>query len=848
MSAVQMFQVFPAIPEELSFLEVLSRNLWWSWNHDAKALFRRADPEKWEKSGENPLAFSTMIGQDRLKELARDESFLAHQKRVRENFERLLGNGGPGLESPLGDGVVAYFSMEFGFHESMPLVAGGLGVLAGDHLKAASDIQLPMVAVGLLYRHGYFRQKLDHDGWQQEEYPEHNLYHLPVTRVLGDNGRPLLVCVGGPDGEICVAVWKLSVGRVPVFLLDTNVPENPPQLRDITSRLYAGEPHTRLLQELILGVGGMRALEAQGIHPRVCHMNEGHCAFLSLERLYQCMRRHNIELKTALQTVPRSMVFTTHTPVAAGHDEFPAYMVRPYLTPLARQLGTTGDEVLSWGQAEGSGPDGPLCMFILAMRMAQHINGVSRLHGRVARNMWSHVWPGIPEEEVPITHITNGIHPGTWISLENDQLFQGYLGSDWALKPYEPTAVSRVDAIYDDELWRAHEMARSRLIRYCRDRMVKQYSRRNAPQALVEEVATVLDQDVLTIAFARRFTTYKRAFLLFQDPNRLERLLNHPNHPVQILFAGKAHPKDNEGKDMIKSLVQAIRRPGLRHRVIFLEDYDMAIGRHLVQGADVWLNNPRRPLEACGTSGMKAALNGVLNVSVLDGWWAEGYDPSRGWAVGRGEEYKDHAYQDDTESQALYNVLENDVIPCFYERRESDIPMRWVQMMKESMKMALADYSSQHMVAQYWSSFYDPAANRGKDLLAHGAGEALRLVELHARLKALWPAIAISEPRRDRGGSLRVGESFLVTAEVFLGDLGPSEVSVELYYGELQSMDTLRAGQAIPMSVADDLGGNRFRYACTVECNGAGRYGFTARVLPAGDTHLRFSPGLITWA
>jgi len=595
-------------------------------------------------------------------------------------------------------------------------------------------------------------------------------------------------------------------------------------------------------------VGGIRALEAVGIHPVVCHMNEGHCAFLSIERLHQCMKRHHVDLKTAMEIVPRSTVFTTHTPVAAGHDEFPAFMVRPYLAPLAKLLGTTEDTILSWGQADGAGPDGPLSMFVLAMRMAEHINGVSRLHGRVARNMWSHVWPGIPEDEVPITHVTNGVHPATWVSLEFDLLFNRYLGPEWDLRHSDPAVINRVDAIYDDELWRSHEMSRSRLIRYCRDRMVKQFSRRNAPRALVEEAASVLDQDVLTIAFARRFATYKRAYLLFQDPERLEALVNDPNHPVQIIFAGKAHPKDNEGKDMIKSLVQTIRRPGLRKRIIFLEDYDMAIARHLVQGADVWLNNPRRPLEACGTSGMKAALNGVLNVSVLDGWWAEGYEPSRGWAVGRGEDYRDHQYQDATESKALYNVLENDVIPTFYERRESDTPKRWVKMMKESIKMALADYSSHRMIAEYRDRFYRPSAAKAKTLVADRSAAAKSLVEQHARLKALWPAVRLSTPQRDRSGSMRVGDSFKVSVEVFLGELMPSEVSVELYYGELEDMDALRSGEAVPMGVAKELGGSRYLYECTITCGSAGRYGFTARVLPAGDKRIRFSPHLITWA
>jgi starch phosphorylase len=851
MSFLQTFQVFPVIPEPLSFLQVLARNLWWCWHMDAIELFRRISPRLWEASGRNPIVFLTLIPQKQLEELSKDESFLAHQQRVEEHFVDDLTPEVPEVpsESSYGkEGTIGYFSMEFGIHESVPLFAGGLGVLAGDHLKAASDLTLPLIGVGLLYRHGYFHQFLDHEGWQQEEYPEIDIYRLPVKRIKDSSGNELMISVTGPDGEIRAVVWKIMVGRIPLILLDTNLPENSPEIREITSRLYAGTPKTRLAQEVLLGIGGLRAFEAMGIYPTVCHMNEGHCAFVTLERLAQTMSSYNVNLETAREIVSRSTVFTTHTPVAAGHDEFPVDLVKPYLNSFTDRLGTSVEEMLSWGQPMNSGADTSLSMFVLGLNNAQYCNGVSELHGKVARRMWSHVWPGRSEDEVPITHITNGIHIPSWISVENALLFERYLGPDWHLDLGNPENAKRIDDIYDEELWRSREMGRSRLIRHCRALMIKQYRRRNAPKAMMKDAESVLNQDILTIAFARRFATYKRANLLLKDPERLEAIITSKTTPVQFIFAGKAHPKDNEGKELIKRLIQFARRPKVRNRIAFLEDYDISIARHLVQGADVWLNTPRRPFEACGTSGIKAAANGVLNVSILDGWWCEGYAEERGWSIGDGEEYTDSAYQDTVESQALYNVLENDVIPCFYERRDGEAPDRWIKMMKESMKMAMLQFCARIMVKNYETRFYLPAAECFARLTADNAKEAIILSAQYNRLRLLWEKIKIEHPVRKAEGPFWVGERFEVTVIVNLGELSPDEVKIELYYGPLKTVDSIAESHSQEMAVKEIHENGEYLYSCTIACNNSGRYGFTVRAMPSGDDRLRFAPGLITWA
>ncbi|MGD9078013.1 MAG: alpha-glucan family phosphorylase, partial [Desulfobacterales bacterium] len=796
MKNFQTFQVIPSIPKPLQFIETLSRNMWWCWNKDAIELFRRMDPPLWVEAGRNPIFFLSKIEQRRFEKLAKDKGFLAHLKGVQEQFQNRVLDSVDRAETSFGPGeTIAYFSMEFGIHESLPLFAGGLGILAGDHLKSASNLNLPLIGVGLMYRHGYFRQYLNHDGWQQEAYPDTDIYDLPVERVRDSAGNELRISVIGPDGPIQAVVWKIMIGRIPLYLLDTNILENPLPYREMTSRLYAGDQKTRLAQEVLLGIGGMRALAGLNIPVKVLHMNEGHSAFASLERLVQTMNDQKVDLKTALEIVPRTTVFTTHTPVAAGHDEFRAEDVLPYIKPLEEKLGTSATEILSWGQTQGSPSDAPLSMFILALHMASHCNGVSRLHGSVARRMWSHVWPHRPVEEVPISHVTNGIHISSFISQEFANLFGRYLGPDWYMSSRKPENIKHIDDIYDEELWRSHEMNRSRLVRTCREQLVKQYARRNAPRNVIEALESALDPNVLTIAFARRFATYKRAYLLFQDPQRLKAIVNNENYPVQFIFAGKAHPKDDEGKGLIKKLFQFASKPEVRDRIVFLEDYDMHLARHLLQGADVWLNTPRRPLEACGTSGMKAAINGVLNVSILDGWWCEGYAQERGWRIGNGEEYKDHDYQDAVESQALYNVLENEVIPSFYDRKNGDIPGNWIEMMKASIKMAMEMFCSIRMVADYENRFYIPAAIRYDALMANQAEEARKLTAQISRLRSLWKHIEISSPVRHSHGPCRVGEKFEITSKVNLAELKPDEVDVELYYGQMKSLEDLDASK-----------------------------------------------------
>lgn len=849
MRSFKSYQVQPHIPENLTFLEALSRNMWWCWTRDAVELFRRIDPRLWAECGRNPIPFLTRVPQARLEKLSKDTSYIGHIERVRGLFEKRVHNPEIQIDLPFAAGEqIAYFSMEFGLHESLPLFAGGLGILAGDHLKAASNMGLPLVGVGLMYRQGYFRQFLNHEGWQQETYPETDFFSLPIQRMRDTAGNEIRVTIRSADGPIHAIVWRILIGRVPLFLLDTNILENPPEHREVTARLYAAESKIRLAQEVLLGIGGMRALNAMGIKPKVVHMNEGHCAFAGLERLAQLVEDQKISVKVALQIIPRTTVFTTHTPVAAGHDEFPADMVKPYLKPLADRLGATEQELLSWGQAQGTPDNGPLSMFILGVHLAANCNGVSQLHGSVARRMWAHLWPGRPVEEIPISHVTNGVHISSFVSHEYGNLFDRYLGSDWFLGSQRPDNIKRIDEIYDEELWRAHELNRSRLVRTCRELLVKQYQRRNAPRKVLEAVEKALDPDILTISFARRFATYKRAFLLIQDPQRLEAIINNASSPVQFIFAGKAHPRDNEGKDLIKQLFQFANRPAVRERFVFLEDYDMHLARHLLQGSDVWLNTPRRPFEACGTSGMKAAINGALNFSILDGWWCEGYRETTGWSIGNGEEYEDHAYQDAVESQALYNLLENEVVPCFYDRKNGDLPDHWLEKMKASIKMAMEGFCSLRMVRDYAETIYAPAARWYDQLTANHAESAQRFADQAARLSSLWKGVQVGAPVRKTRGTQRVGDTFHVTAEVALGDLRPEEVDIELYYGLYKSFTELADSQVIPMDVVEDLGRGRYVFGCTLACDTAGRFGFSVRATPKGDAWLKSTPGLLTWA
>ncbi|MBC8441266.1 MAG: alpha-glucan family phosphorylase [Deltaproteobacteria bacterium] len=849
MEKMQIYKVYPSIPEPLSFLDDLARNLWWCWNHEANDLFQRIHPVQWEKIGKNPVAFLSHISQRRFNELSKDESFLVHLGRVKTKFEKMFSNVSQIKELDLGaKETIAYFSMEFGLHESLPFFAGGLGILAGDHLKASSTLGIPLTGLGLFFREGYFRQFLDHNGWQQETYPINDVFELPVQRVKDDTGFDIKIQIPGPEGKIFACVWQLKIGKIKLFFLDTNLPENPKIIRDITSRLYASHGKIRVAQEILLGIGGIKALSAMEIFPNICHMNEGHCAFAGLERISIIMDKYNLDFKSAVQLCKRSSVFTTHTPVAAGHDEFPKELIRPYVQSYAEKFGISDDELLSFGEPYGIKDTGKFSMFIFGANFSGYINGVSRRHGQVARRMWQSLWPGRHVEEIPISHITNGVHICSYLSRHKNSLFERYLPSQWTNCLSNPELVSRIDHIEDEDLWHVHEMDRANLIRKCRQLLLKQYERRNAPRNVLDEVASVLDSGVLTICFARRFATYKRAGLLLKDIPRLTRLITDEKNPIQLVFAGKAHPNDNEGKDIIKKIVEFARVHDVRHRVVFLENYDINIARYMVQGCDIWLNTPRSPNEACGTSGMKASTNGGLNLSILDGWWCEGFKANRGWSIGNGDVYDDNEYQDEVESQALFNVLENEVIPKFYDKKRGNPPVKWIKMMKEAMKMAILDFSSDRMVREYSTRFYIPAARNFKLLTDESARKTKELALTQSRLTSLWNGIRLSKPEVTTGIDFIVGDTFRITLKVFLGELTPEEVEVQIYHGKIRSSDHLEGSRAETMWLQETTAEGTHIYACTITCSDSGRFGYTARVIPKGDEVLKNTPGLITWA
>lgn len=849
MKNLQTFEVYPAIPETLSFLDILSKNLWWSWNHDAIDLFRRIDPVKWNLSKRNPVVFLSLISRRRFLELTVDDSFMGHLKRVEAKFSTRIETHPQEISLSLETGcTISYFSMEFGIHESLPIVAGGLGILAGDHLKSSSFADLPLTGVGLLFREGYFHQFLDHNGWQQESYPEIDLFSLPLKKAVDAIGNEVTVEVSSPLGLIRAQVWQVQVGRIRLLLLDANLGQNTQKIRDVTARLYAADADVRIAQEALLGIGGIRALVGLGLFPSVCHMNEGHCSFAGLERLSQVMKRYQVDLSTAREICIRSGVFTTHTPVAAGHDEFPPVLVKPYLEPFAAEFGVAVEELISWGQVPFHGPLSPFYMCVLGMHLSGFLNGVSRLHGQVARNMWTGLWPNHPVDEVPISHVTNGVHTMSYISNAKADLFDKYLAPDWEFNPLSDQLLDRIDSIENEDLWHIHSIDRSRLVRVCRKMLIQQYEARNAPRNVIESVSSVLNPNILTICFARRFATYKRADLLFKDLDRLEAIISSETMPVQFVFAGKAHPNDKDGKEIIQKIIRFSNRYDVRHRMVFLEDYDINIARYMVQGADIWLNTPRRPLEACGTSGMKSALNGGLNLSILDGWWCEGYSPERGWSIGNGKTFNDNDYQDMVECQSLYNLLENEVIPCFYERKRGNPPDRWIAMMKASMKMAIQRFSSHRMINEYINRFYLPAAMNIKRLTADNAWVGKETAARRSHLKNAWERIWVGRPKLVSEDVFYVGDTFRLTTTVFLGDLVPQDVEVQLYYGKLKSPETIEGGRVEVMTPQQDFGDGSYTYTCSLTCSDPGRFGYTVRVVPEGDEILKKSPGFMTWA
>jgi starch phosphorylase len=815
-------------------------------------LFIRLDPEMWEACYQNPVEMLSRLPQETLERAAKDDGFVAALNRVEEKFRDYSDRKKWfDYEHPnASDSTIAYFSLEYGLDTGLPVYSGGLGVLSGDTLKSASDLGLPLVAVGLLYRYGYFRQFLSADGWQQERYEENDWYHMPIQLVKDENDRPLRVSVDLDGSPVQVQIWKVSVGQIPLFLLDTNIPDNSTKCREITSVLYGGDKDMRIRQEIVLGIGGVRALRAMDIDPDVYHLNEGHSWFLTLERIRSLMSEDDLSYREAAQYVWSSTVFTTHTPVPAGNEKFDPVLVHRYLSDFISNLGISWKEFLGLGRVIADDESEPFCMTVAALKLAAFANGVSKLHGQISRDMWHNIWPNLPKEEIPIRSITNGVHASSWISHDMSELFESYFGSVYVERSGAPDVWKQVYKIPDTELWRTHNKRRERLVFFARKRLRQQLRRRGASQLLVQQADQILDPTILTIGFARRFSTYKRGSLIFSDLDRLSKIINNEKQPVQLVLSGKAHPLDAPGKEIIKEIIGRSSEERFRNRIIFLEDYDINVARYLVQGVDVWLNTPRRPQEASGTSGMKAAMNGVLNLSVLDGWWVEGYNDDTGFKIGNGEEYDNVETQDLLETEMLYDTLEREVIPLFYERNGRDLPDRWIAKMKASIHMAGQNFSAQRMLMDYTNQFYMKAIESVHRLREDNYRLAREVTAWLDRMKSSWQGIEITDVEvPEMGGTLEVGQKFPITIRVRLGDILPEDVAVQVVAGKLSSQEQIQdykptAAEFKPDQSEDGI----YAFTSEVICSESGRFGVTARIVPANpNLPHNFRPKLISW-
>lgn len=847
------FNVIPSLPKGLEPLREISNNLYWSWNHDSFELFRRLDRELWETFHHNPVMLLGNISQERLHEVANDDGFIAHMNRVNSQLKIYL-NQTTWYQKHYRtdeDPFIAYFSAEFGLTECLQTYSGGLGILAGDHMKSASELGLPLVGIGLLYKEGYFQQYLASDGWQQERYEINDFFNLPLTLIADEKEQPVKSFLQFPGRKVYFQIWEVKVGRVSLYLLDTDINENSPEDRRITRTLYGGNSETRIQQEILLGIGGVRALYLLGIKPLVCHMNEGHSAFLSLERIRHLIQEEGLSFEEAKEIGFYSNIFTTHTPVPAGIDVFANDLMEKYFGSFYRnELKISDKQFYSLGSLDKNLTPANFNMAHLAMNMAGFVNGVSKLHGEVSKKMWVSGFKGIPFDEIPIDYVTNGVHTRSHISTEMEELLLRYLGEKFIYTPEDLTIWDRVNNIPDEELWRTHERRRERLVAFARKRLKKQVAARGGSISEINNASEVLDPRALTIGFARRFATYKRATLIFTDKDRLKSILNNKECPVQLIIAGKAHPKDDEGKKLIQDIIKMAAEEPFRKKIVFLENYDMNVARYMVEGCDVWLNNPRRPLEASGTSGMKVIANGGLNFSVLDGWWDEGYDPEVGWKIGNGEEYEDLNYQDEVEASQLYNSLENEIASLFYKRGDDNLPRGWIAKMKASMRKLGPVFNTNRMVEQYFTKFYERAYERRSILMRDNWKEAKALTSWKKKVKDNWNQLKFISIKSVDSTDIKVGTEFELTAEVNLGLLTPDDVEVQVYYGSKDKQNISHANSFISMKCLEaKKEGQVYVYKGSIVCKNSGEYGYTLRIVPKNEMLITpFELGVVSWA
>ena len=827
--------VNPQLPKRIAKLDDIANNLWWSWNTEFLRLFKQIDRDLWDSVEKNPVKFLKLVSQERLEEAAQNPSFVKEYDKIIENFEDYMSSKSTWYSRNYPDNkndLIAYFSAEYGLDQILSIYSGGLGILSGDHLKSASDLGLPIVAVGLLYKNGYFHQKINGYGDQETEYKKIDLSTLPIKPVKDVDGKDLIIYVKFPKRRLYLKVWRINVGRTSLYLMDSDIDENSDDYRNITTTLYGGDQEMRISQEIVLGMAGVRLLKALGLNPTVYHMNEGHSSFLIIELIENIMKEKQVSFKIARDIVSSKTVFTTHTPVPAGNDIFPTDLVERYFSGYWEKLGISKEEFFKMGMEPEPQPNAGFNMGILALKIAGKKNGVSKLHGAVSRELFNNVWPEIAADESPITYVTNGIHTCSWLAPNIKELYNKYLIPYWQDNIYKDSIWEKIEDIPDEELWKAHMERKQKLMDKAKENIITRLKRNNYGFEEINEIVSKLNPNALTIGFARRFATYKRATLIFRDLERITQILNNADKSVQIIIAGKAHPADKGGQDLIKFIHEISLKPQFKGKVFLLENYNMELSHYLVSGVDVWLNTPRRPMEASGTSGQKASVNGVVNFSVLDGWWAEGYNQQNGWSIGTNAEYANYDEQDNADSQSIYQTLENKIIPAYYEKNENGISKKWIQYMKNSIISTGGKYSTARMLVDYTTKLYMPLIN-----LYHNYYENLEEVAKYNEWKdemyKNWQDIQITEENNMNNIVLDAGNNIEVTCRVHLPNISVENIEAQVYYGKITGNGILEKIAVIPMQIIDGNDEERiYTFKAKIELTTGGNYGYTFRVMP----------------
>lgn len=843
--------VNPQLPKEISKLSEIANNLWWSWNTEYLKLLKQIDRDLWENVGKNPVKFLKLVSQERLEKASQNQEFLKQYNIVANNFENYMNSKNTWFSKnyPKNENdLIAYFSAEYGLDETIPIYSGGLGILSGDHLKSASDLGLPFVAVGMLYKEGYFIQKLSKYGEQENNYVKADLNNLPIEAVKDSEGKDLKITVDYPERKLYLKVWKINVGRIKLYLMDSDIDENSEEDKKVTLQLYGGDQDMRIKQEIVLGMGAVKLLKTLGLNPTVYHMNEGHSSFLTLELIKDLMEEKKISFEMAKDITTSKTVFTTHTPVPAGNDIFPLDLVEKYFKDFWPKIGLSREEFLKLGMKPTEKLDNGFNMGILALKNAGKKNGVSKLHGAVSRELFGEVWPNIAANESPIGYVTNGIHTCSWLAQNLKELYNEYLIPYWQDNMQKDDVWKQIKDIPNERLWNEHQARKMKMLKMVKENTTERLKRVGIPYEEIKEITSKINPNALTIGFARRFATYKRATLIFKDLERITQILNDSERPIQLIFAGKAHPLDKVGQDLIKYINELAMKPQFKGKIFVLENYNIGMSRYLISGCDVWLNNPRRPMEASGTSGQKASVNGVINFSVLDGWWAEGYDQTNGWTIGTNAEFTSYEEQDLADSESLYNTLENKIIPLYYENREENIPNNWVEIMKNSIITTGGKYSTQRMVIDYTNKMYIPLCNLYNTYYSNLESVA-EYSQWKSELNNSWNDIEIKQLNNLSDISMDAGNKINVECEVKLPNIKVENIEAQVYYGKIAENGMVDNIEIIPMKLkAKNEIEKVYTFEAKIELTTGGDYGYTFRVMPKHEMLLESSDlNLIKW-